>query len=296
MAHTGAARAAVEALTQELARDWAADGVGGHRRRARPPRHRVAAQVPGGAVAPRRRDRSAPAPRARWRSTAGWWRCWPRRWAASLSGSVITLDGALDNWTGPWPPQDLVRDGEVPTEDRVPASPGAPDARRLRRRRRLRRPRRPRPRLTPAPALPWHRPRGRSVVVAQKPSKLLGRVRFPSPAWPAPGAAGIASIRAGARAPITSGAGDSAASGTRLSSARPRGVAQSGSAPGWGPGGRRFKSCLPDVRTTGGRRLLPPRMVVKKAGIATQSSPKDRRPRPLREHVSLTARTVMVAR
>jgi hypothetical protein len=25
-------------------------------------------------------------------------------------------------------------------------------------------------------------------------------------------------------------------------------VAQSGSAPGWGPGGRRFKSCLPDFR------------------------------------------------
>jgi hypothetical protein len=25
-----------------------------------------------------------------------------------------------------------------------------------------------------------------------------------------------------------------------------RGVAQSGSAPGWGPGGRRFESCLPD--------------------------------------------------
>jgi hypothetical protein len=29
---------------------------------------------------------------------------------------------------------------------------------------------------------------------------------------------------------------------------RLRGVAQSGSAPGWGPGGRRFKSCLPDSR------------------------------------------------
>ena len=27
-----------------------------------------------------------------------------------------------------------------------------------------------------------------------------------------------------------------------------RGVAQSGSAPGWGPGGRRFKSCLPDQK------------------------------------------------
>jgi hypothetical protein len=28
----------------------------------------------------------------------------------------------------------------------------------------------------------------------------------------------------------------------------PRGVAQSGSALGWGPSGRRFKSCLPDIR------------------------------------------------
>jgi hypothetical protein len=50
-------------------------------------------------------------------------------------------------------------------------------------------------------------------VAAQKPSKLLGRVRFPSPAC------------------------------------LPRGVAQSGSAPGWGPGGRRFKSCLPDEKS-----------------------------------------------
>ncbi len=51
-------------------------------------------------------------------------------------------------------------------------------------------------------------------MVAQEPSKLLGRVRFPSPAL----------------------------------QDRNRGVAQSGSAPGWGPGGRRFKSCLPDSR------------------------------------------------
>jgi hypothetical protein len=39
-----------------------------------------------------------------------------------------------------------------------------------------------------------------------------------------------------------------------LSSLRPRGVAQSGSAPGWGPGGRRFKSCLPDLRKAPLRR------------------------------------------
>jgi citronellol/citronellal dehydrogenase len=32
---------------------------------------------------------------------------------------VITLDGARDNWYGPWPPPDLTGDaGEVPTEQR----------------------------------------------------------------------------------------------------------------------------------------------------------------------------------
>jgi hypothetical protein len=31
----------------------------------------------------------------------------------------VTLDGALDNWTGPWPPAGLARDGEVPTEERA---------------------------------------------------------------------------------------------------------------------------------------------------------------------------------
>jgi hypothetical protein len=61
---------------------------------------------------------------------------------------------------------------------------------------------------------------GRSVVVARKPSKLQGRVQFPSPAW--------------------------SRSRARLRVQQSRGVAQSGSAPGWGPGGRRFKSCLPD--------------------------------------------------
>ena len=37
----------------------------------------------------------------------------------SLSGSVITLDGARDNWFGPWPPASLVEEeGGVPTEER----------------------------------------------------------------------------------------------------------------------------------------------------------------------------------
>ena len=39
----------------------------------------------------------------------------------ALSGSVLTLDGALDNWTGKWPPEGLAREGQVPTEERQPA-------------------------------------------------------------------------------------------------------------------------------------------------------------------------------
>ena len=39
----------------------------------------------------------------------------------SLSGSVVTLDGARDNWFGPWPPPGLQDEGgEIPTEERRP--------------------------------------------------------------------------------------------------------------------------------------------------------------------------------
>jgi NAD(P)-dependent dehydrogenase (short-subunit alcohol dehydrogenase family) len=36
----------------------------------------------------------------------------------AFSGSVLTLDGGLDNWTGRWPPDELAEEGEVPTEER----------------------------------------------------------------------------------------------------------------------------------------------------------------------------------
>ena len=37
----------------------------------------------------------------------------------SFSGSTITLDGARDNWYGPWPPEGLADEsGEVPVEER----------------------------------------------------------------------------------------------------------------------------------------------------------------------------------
>jgi citronellol/citronellal dehydrogenase len=36
----------------------------------------------------------------------------------------VTLDGARDNWYGPWPPPALVDEsGQVPTEERRPAIP-----------------------------------------------------------------------------------------------------------------------------------------------------------------------------
>ena len=118
MAHTGAARAAVEALSNELAATWAGDGVS------------VVA------VAFGRFDSESlrKYPAELWRSAAatvplqrlgdvaeyGWLiALLASGLGAAFSGSVVTLDGALDNWTGPWPPAGLARDGEVPTEERV---------------------------------------------------------------------------------------------------------------------------------------------------------------------------------
>ena len=40
---------------------------------------------------------------------------------AAFDGSVVTLDGARDNWYGPWPPAALADEsGQVPTEERRP--------------------------------------------------------------------------------------------------------------------------------------------------------------------------------
>jgi citronellol/citronellal dehydrogenase len=120
MAHSSAARAAVEGLTRGLAREWAASGItvlaiaAGHfdtasLRKYPEPVWRAAAQtVPLGRLG--REEEHA----------------WLVALAASplgrtLNGSVITLDGARDNWYGPWPPEPLIAgDGAVPTEARRP--------------------------------------------------------------------------------------------------------------------------------------------------------------------------------
>src|SRR5438270_943860 len=121
MAHTGAARAAVEALTKELADRWRADGVS------------VAAVAIGRFATESLRKY----PNELWRSAAatvplqrlgdveeyGWLvALLASPLGRAFSGSVVTLDGALDNWQGRWPPEELARDGEVPTEERRPVA------------------------------------------------------------------------------------------------------------------------------------------------------------------------------
>jgi citronellol/citronellal dehydrogenase len=117
MAHTGAARAAVESLTRELAARWRADGVS------------VAAVAIGRFATESLRKY----PAELWRSAAatvplqrlgeveeyGWLvALLASEVGPAFSGSVLTLDGALDNWTGKWPPEGLAQGGEVPTEER----------------------------------------------------------------------------------------------------------------------------------------------------------------------------------
>ena len=99
MAHTGAARAAVEAMTRELGR-----GLGAERRRRggggdRALRHRVAAQVPRGRRARRRPRPCRCSAWERWTEFAWLVAMLATPLGRALSGSVVTLDGG--STTGP---------------------------------------------------------------------------------------------------------------------------------------------------------------------------------------------------
>jgi citronellol/citronellal dehydrogenase len=118
MAHTGAARAAVEQLTRELAAEWARRGIAV-----------VAAAIGRFATESLRKypevvwkgaARSVPLQRLGTMQEFGWLvALLAGPLGRALSGSVVTLDGAADNWFGPWPPPTLIDDaGAVPTEQR----------------------------------------------------------------------------------------------------------------------------------------------------------------------------------
>ena len=118
MAHTGAARAAVEELTRELAAEWAQRGIA------------VVAAAIGRLdteslrkypeVVTRGAARSVPLQRLGRMEEFAWLIAMlATPLGRSLSGSVVTLDGACDNWHGAWPPPNLTEEtGEVPTEAR----------------------------------------------------------------------------------------------------------------------------------------------------------------------------------
>jgi citronellol/citronellal dehydrogenase len=118
MAHSGSARATVEALTRELARRWAAAGVTVSAVAAGHFETEVLAKYPASV----RAGMSRTVPLQRLGSVA------EHAWLVALlasplgrafNGSTVTLDGARDNWCGPWPPEGLADEsGEVPVEER----------------------------------------------------------------------------------------------------------------------------------------------------------------------------------
>lgn len=116
MAHTGAARAAVEALTREWAAEWpgiavVAAAIGRFDteslRKYPEPVYRGAA-------------RSVPLQRLGTMQEFAWLVAMLATPLGRLfSGTTVTLDGGADNWFGPWPPPHLTEQtGEVPIEER----------------------------------------------------------------------------------------------------------------------------------------------------------------------------------
>ena len=121
MAHTGAARAAVESITREQARAWASDGVCvmaiALGRLATESLRKYPAELW------KRAALGVPLQRLGEVEEYGWLvALTATELGRALSSSVVTLDGGLDNWPGPWPPEELGREGEVPTEERRTAT------------------------------------------------------------------------------------------------------------------------------------------------------------------------------
>jgi citronellol/citronellal dehydrogenase len=118
MAHSGSARATVEALTRELATRWAHAGIVAVAVAAGHFDTEVLAKYPASV----RAGASRTVPLQRLGTVAE--HAWLIALLASplgraFSGSTVTLDGARDNWCGPWPPEGLADEsGEVPTEAR----------------------------------------------------------------------------------------------------------------------------------------------------------------------------------
>jgi citronellol/citronellal dehydrogenase len=118
MAHSGAARATVEALTRELAQRWAGEGVSVTAVAAGMFATDVMIKYP--EAVRNGMARSVPLQRTGEVSEHAWLvALLASPLGKAFSGSTVTLDGARDNWFGPWPPPGLADDdGAVPVEER----------------------------------------------------------------------------------------------------------------------------------------------------------------------------------
>jgi citronellol/citronellal dehydrogenase len=118
MAHSGAARATVEALTRELAERWGGEGVTCGAIAVGTFDTEVMVKYPAAVRAGM--SRSVPVQRLGTPPEHAWLvALLASPLGGAFSGSTVTLDGARDNWFGPWPPPGLVDEaGEVPVEER----------------------------------------------------------------------------------------------------------------------------------------------------------------------------------
>jgi len=121
MVHSGAARAAVENMMRTLAIEWARFGI-------------VTCALAAGQFATEtlmtkypqvvidNLERSIPIGRAGRAEEMAWLVAYLASLAGDfVSGTTITIDGARDNWAGPWPPQAIVDEvGEPVAEERRP--------------------------------------------------------------------------------------------------------------------------------------------------------------------------------
>jgi citronellol/citronellal dehydrogenase len=121
MVHSGAARAAVENMMRTLAVEWARFGI------------RTCALAAGQfatetlltkypEVVVDNLERSIPIGRAGRAEEMAWLVAYLASPAGDfVSGTTITIDGARDNWAGPWPPEAIVGEGGEPVaEERRP--------------------------------------------------------------------------------------------------------------------------------------------------------------------------------
>jgi NAD(P)-dependent dehydrogenase (short-subunit alcohol dehydrogenase family) len=123
MAHSGAARATVEALTRELAVRWRDSGVcvtavaAGHFLTEVLVKYPEAVRAATARSVPLQRQ-GQPIEHA-WLVTL-----LASPLGCAFNGATVTLDGARDNGTGLWPPPALTGEsGEVPVEERRGSAP-----------------------------------------------------------------------------------------------------------------------------------------------------------------------------